>query len=465
MPRILVVDDERSMREFLQILLEGEGYEVFTAGDVQEGILVGGQQEPDLVYSDLKLPDGSGMEVLRWFKEHKPETQVIMMTAFGTTENAVEAMRLGAYDYQVKPVKVDEIRAITQKALEKVHLIRDNQQLTAQLKGRFGFSGILGKSKRMQEVTALIEKVAPSKTNVLVEGESGTGKELVARAVHEGSSRAGGPFVAVNCGAIPETLIEAELFGHVPGAFTGASKARRGLFEMAEGGTLFLDEIGELPVSMQVKLLRVLQERSLRRVGDERERKVDVRIVAATNRDLQELTKSGDFREDLFYRLNVVRVRVPPLRERREDIPLLVQAFVRNFGQDAEKPIEGISDEAVRVLTSYSFPGNVRELENYIERAVALCSGPIIEVEDLPEEVRDGGPGPLNDLLAFPETGVDLEHTLQELERYFIHEALERVGGVKTRAAELLGLSFRSFRYRLQKLGLSDQEESETRTA
>lgn len=453
------------MREFLQILLEGEGYEVFTAGDVQEGILVGGQQEPDLVYSDLKLPDGSGMEVLRWFKEHKPETQVIMMTAFGTTENAVEAMRLGAYDYQVKPVKVDEIRAITQKALEKVHLIRDNQQLTAQLKGRFGFSGILGKSKRMQEVTALIEKVAPSKTNVLVEGESGTGKELVARAVHEGSSRAGGPFVAVNCGAIPETLIEAELFGHVPGAFTGASKARRGLFEMAEGGTLFLDEIGELPVSMQVKLLRVLQERSLRRVGDERERKVDVRIVAATNRDLQELTKSGDFREDLFYRLNVVRVRVPPLRERREDIPLLVQAFVRNFGQDAEKPIEGISDEAVRVLTSYSFPGNVRELENYIERAVALCSGPIIEVEDLPEEVRDGGPGPLNDLLAFPETGVDLEHTLQELERYFIHEALERVGGVKTRAAELLGLSFRSFRYRLQKLGLSDQEESETRTA
>lgn len=449
------------MREFLQILLEGEGHEVATAQDVEEALALSAQFEPELVFTDLKLPDGSGMDLLRWLSEHRPEAQTIMMTAFGTTENAVEAMRLGAYDYQVKPVKIDEIRAITQKALEKVHLIRDNQQLSAQLKGRFGLSRILGQSERMQEVTALIEKVAPSKTNVLVEGESGTGKELVARAIHEGSPRARGPFVAVNCGAIPETLIEAELFGHVPGAFTGATKARRGLFEQADGGTLLLDEIGELPQAMQVKLLRVLQERSLRRVGEERERKIDVRIVAATNRDLQERVAEGEFREDLFYRLNVVRVRVPPLRERTGDIPILTRAFIKAHSAESDKVIEGISDEAMLALARYRFPGNVRELENYVERAVALASGPIIELYDLPEEVQRGSAPSSDDLMGFPDGGLDLEETLQRIERRFINEALERSGGVKTRAAQLLGLSFRSFRYRLQKLGLSDGDDDE----
>jgi two-component system response regulator PilR (NtrC family) len=461
--RILVVDDERSMREFLQILLEAEGYDCCVAADVQEAITLARQESPELVFSDLKLPGGSGMDVLRWLRENLPETQVIMMTAFGSTENAVEAMRLGAYDYQVKPVKVDEIRALTQKALEKVTLLRDNRELSAALQNRFGLTQIIGKSGRMTEVVALIERVATSRTNVLVEGESGTGKELVARRIHEGSPRARGPFVAVNCGAIPETLIEAELFGHVAGAFTGAQRARRGLFEAANSGTLLLDEISELPHHMQVKLLRVLQERSIRRVGDERERSVDVRIVAATNKDLQDEVKKNRFREDLFYRLNVVRIRVPPLRERVEDIPLLAKFFVRTYANESGKPINGIADDAMRTLCSFRFPGNVRELENYIERAVALCRSEQIEVDDLPAEIRERPTNASDDLLAFPETGVALESVLQEIEKRFIAAALDRADGVKTRAAELLGLSFRSFRYRLQKLGMPVGDEPDDR--
>ncbi len=448
------------MREFLQILLEGEGHQVETAGDLEEAVLACQTDTPDLVYTDLKLPGASGMDLLRYLREQYSETQVIMMTAFGSADTAVEAMRLGAYDYQVKPVKVDEIRVLTAKALEKLNLIRDNKQLSAQLRGRFGLSRFVGASAKMAEVVELIERVAPSRTNVLIEGESGTGKELVARSVHEGSSRAQGPFVAINCGAIPETLIEAELFGHVAGAFTGAGRSRRGLFEAAHGGTIFLDEIGELPQQMQVRLLRVVQERTVRRVGDDREKPVDARIVAATNRDLQEQVKLGNFREDLFYRLNVVRIRVPPLRERAEDIPPLTHAFMERFCKDLQAEVRGIAHDAMQALTAYPFPGNVRELENYIERAVTLARGETITIEDLPEEVRNAAGKPMPDLLAFPDSGIHLEKTLEAIERRFMKQALERTNGVKMRAAQMLGLSFRSFRYRLSKLEETSDDPS-----
>ncbi len=450
------------MRDFLKILLECAGHRVSCAADVRSAIELLRREPPDLVFSDLKLPDGTGMDVLRWVGEHSSDTQVIMMTAYGTTDNAVEAMRLGAYDYQTKPFKVDEVRALVQKALEKVALIRDNFALRAELKTRRGAGRLLGHSVRLLEVLTLIEKVAPAKVSVLIEGESGTGKELVARAIHEASLRAAQPFVAVNCGAIPETLIESELFGHAAGAFTGAAKARAGLFEAAEGGTLFLDEVSSVPPAMQVKLLRALQERSVRRVGEAAERPVDVRLVAASNQCLQDLVHAGSFREDLFYRLNVVRIAVPPLRERAEDIPVLARAFLSKVAQDLSKPVADISSEALRVLAAYEFPGNVRELENYMERAVALANGPLIGVGDLPPELRGKAGVALHDLLAFPDQGIALEEVLQALEKHFLDEALRRAAGVKTKAAELLGLSFRSLRYRLHKLGFADASDTES---
>ena len=462
MAQIVVVDDERSMREFLQILLEREGHQVTVAGDVAGALAAlssGGL--PDLVFSDLKLPDGSGMQVLKWVGDNCPGTQVIMMTAYATAENAVEAMRLGAYDYQMKPFKVSEVRALTQKALEKVALIRDNAVLRAQLRRRQGTGRLLGRSPAMLEVIGVIEKVAPGRTSVLIEGESGTGKELVARAIHEASPRADAPFVAVNCGAIPEALIEAELFGHAAGAFTGAVRARAGLFEAADGGTLLLDEVSSLPAPMQVKLLRALQERRVRRVGEEHERPVDARILAATNQSLQDLVRAGRFREDLFYRLNVVYLRVPPLRERAEDIPLLARAFIVKHEDESGKKLEGIAPDAMAALVRYSFPGNVRELENYMERALALATGPLVRLSDLPPEVRDSAPPAPGGLPVFPDEGIALEVVLTDVERRLIEEALRRSGGKKTRAAELLGLSFRSLRYRMQKLGFGDTGEDE----
>jgi two-component system, NtrC family, response regulator PilR len=455
--QIVVVDDERSMREMLQLLLQRDGHVVDVVSDVKGALALLGRESVDLVFTDLKLPDGSGMEVLTWMRTNRPEAQVIMMTAFATTENAVQAMRLGAYDYQLKPFKIDELQALTHKALEKAQLIRDNQSLRAQLKTRSGASRLIGTSAKMGAVLSLIEKVAPSRSNVLVEGESGTGKELVARAVHDASPRSEAPFVAINCAAIPASLIEAELFGHAAGAFTGAGKARPGLFEAAHGGTIFLDEIGEVPQAMQAKLLRAIQERVVRRIGEEGERQIDVRIIAATNKRLADLVKDGGFREDLFYRLNVVRIEVPPLRERTDDIPLLARAFVQKHAAELKKPLEGIAPDAQRALAGYPFPGNVRELENFIERAVALASGELIHVHDLPEEVQATQGPPVGDLLAFPEEGVAIEERLVAIERVFIDEALRRANGVKTKAAEMLGLSFRSLRYRLQKLGLAQE--------
>lgn len=449
------------MREFLQILMEGEGHEVELAADYAQAQESCRDSQFDLVITDLKLPDGSGLDVLKAVKETQVDAQTIMLTAFATTETAVEAMRLGAYDYQIKPVKVDELSALSSKALEKVQLVRENRELSLELNQRITTDRILGQSSATRALIKMISKIAPTKSTVLIEGESGTGKELVSRAVHDASTRKDGPFIAINCGAIPESLIEAELFGHVAGAYTGASKARDGLFEAANGGTLLLDEIGELPLSMQVKLLRVLQERRVRRVGDDKERDVDIRLLASTNRDLEEMVEKGTFREDLFYRLNVVRLRVAPLRERAEDIPMLARGFVAKYASDAEKPISGVAPDAMAILCRYTFPGNVRELENSIERAVALAAEEFIQREDLPEKILQKSGESSEDPLEFMEEGVNLEGRLQQIELRFIMEAMRRTGGVKKRAAELLGLSFRSFRYRLQKLNMGDDIEND----
>ena len=459
--KILIIDDELSMREFLQILLQNEGYDVVTAADVKSGIEACGHDYFDLVITDLKLPDGSGLEVLSWVSEHQADTQVILLTAYASTQNAVEAMRLGAYDYQIKPVKVDEIRALSEKALEKVRLLRENRQLSAKLREKKQPSRFSARSPRMERVMTMVEKVADATTSVLIEGESGTGKELVARTIHESSSRSGRQFVPVNCGAIPESLIESELFGHKVGAFTGASKDRGGLFEAAHGGTLLLDEIGELPLTVQVKLLRVLQERSVRRVGEDRERPIDVRILAATNRDLEKMVEDGTFREDLYYRLNVVKIKVPPLRERIEDIPVLVKTFVMKYAQELGKDIQDLSREAMDALCRYGFPGNVRELENYIQRAVTLASGKVIGLDDLPEQVCSRERASLEDLLYFPDEGLSLDERLRDLEIRYMEESLRRCKGVKKHAAKLLGLSFRSFRYRLQKAGVAELEDTQ----
>ena len=449
------------MREFLQILMEGEGHEVELAATCGEAERACARHQFDLVITDLKLPDGSGLDVLKAVKEHQVDAQTIMLTAFATTETAVEAMRLGAYDYQIKPVKVDELSALSAKALEKVELVRENRELSLELHQRMTTDRILGQSSATRALVKMIAKVAPTRSNILIQGESGTGKELVSRALHDASDRKNGPFVAINCGAIPESLIEAELFGHVAGAYTGAAKARDGLFIAADGGTLLLDEIGELPLSMQVKLLRVLQERRIRRVGDDKEREVDIRLIASTNRDLEQMVEENTFREDLFYRLNVVRLQVAPLRERVEDIPLLARAFVAKYARDAHKEVNGVTPDAMASLCRYGFPGNVRELENCIERAVALAAEELIQLEDLPDNIVEKSKGTAESPLEFMEEGVNLEGRLKEIELGFIMEAMRRTGGVKKRAAELLGLSFRSFRYRLQKLNIGDESESD----
>ena len=459
MAKLLIVDDELSMREFLQILMEGEGHEVDLAANYSEAEQACTTHQFDLVITDLNLPDGSGLDVLKAVKEHQVDAQTIMLTAFATAETAVEAMRLGAYDYQIKPVKVDELSALSAKALEKVALVRENRELSLELNQRITTDRILGQSSATRALVKMIAKVAPTRSNILIQGESGTGKELVSRAVHDASGCKSGPFVAINCGAIPESLIEAELFGHVAGAYTGAAKARDGLFVAAHGGTLLLDEIAELPLSMQVKLLRALQERRIRRVGDDKERSVDIRLIASTNRDLEQMVEEGTFREDLFYRLNVVRLQVSPLRDRAEDIPLLARAFVAKYAQEAEKKVSGVAPDAMASLCRYNFPGNVRELENTIERAVALAAEEMIQLEDLPENIVNQSAKSSASPLEFMEEGVNLEGRLKEIELSFIMEAMRRTGGVKKRAAELLGLSFRSFRYRLQKLDMGDESD------
>jgi two-component system response regulator PilR (NtrC family) len=455
--RILIVDDELSMREFLAILLEREGYFVDTAASAELAIaqLVPGNF--DLVISDVNMPGLSGFDVLDHVTRQCVDTSVLLVTAYSTTEKAVEAMKLGAYDYIAKPFKVEEIKVLVKNALEKKALQRENERLRQEVTARHSFSGIIGKSKVMQEVYRLIEKVSASAASVIVRGESGTGKELVARAIHYAGQRKSAPFVAINCSAIPETLMESELFGYRRGAFTGAAQDRAGLFEQANGGTLFLDEIGELSLNLQAKLLRVLQEREVRRVGAADVVRVDVRVVAASNRDLEQLAKAGAFREDLYFRLNVIEVFLPPLRDRVEDIPLLIEHFYRRYAGEGAWGPEVVTPEALQVLLEYPYPGNVRELENSIERAVVL-GGRVIDLGTLPPAMRQrqhSVAASSGDLV--PATGVQLEQLLDTLERQYLEAALTRAQGVKKQAAALLGLTFRSFRYRLAKFGMDDE--------
>ena len=384
--RILVVDDERSMQEFLEICFRGQGYDVATAGDVDTALALIDADDYDVVLSDLQMSGRSGLDLLHAVRETSPETAVILITAFATTETAIAAMKEGAYDYVTKPFKVDELRLVVEKALEKKLLSRENRRLRSELQSQLRQRDLIGTSAAMHRVYELVSQVAETRTNVLISGESGTGKELVARAIHARSDRRDRPFVAINCGAIPENLLESELFGHVKGAFTGAVSGKEGLFETADGGTLLLDEVGELPASLQVKLLRVLQERTIRRVGGTSDRRVDVRILAATNRRLEQEVAGGRFREDLYYRLNVIQIALPPLRERREDIPLLVQHFVEKYARELGKPIRGVGAAAAERLLAYPYPGNVRELENAIERAVALSRDGEIGPDALPPQ-------------------------------------------------------------------------------
>jgi len=454
--RILVVDDEISMREFLGILMEREGYRVDLADSAEAAVSLLQSANYDLVISDVKMPGMDGIALLAHVKNIAPDTAVIMVTAFSTAEHAVEAMKLGAYDYIAKPFNVEEIRIIVRNALDRRTLAKENLRLREEVRERYDFSGLIGKSKKMREVYTLIEKVAGSLANVLIFGESGTGKELAAKAIHYNSTRKNKTFVAVNCGAIPDTLIESELFGHQKGAFTGAVSDRPGLFEQAEGGTLFLDEIGEVPLQLQAKLLRVIQEREFRRVGGGESFKTDVRLVAASNRELEDQVREGTFREDLFYRLNVVQVRMPSLRERPEDIPLLVEHFLKKFSGSAPET-EMITPAALKLLMAYPFPGNVRELENLVERCVVLGDR-VIDRECLPPQVANfQNPSPACGDFVIPDEGMNLEAYLDGIEKRLLLQALERSGGVKKRAAELLGLSFRSIRYRLAKFGMDEE--------
>ena len=393
-----------------------------------------------------------GLAVLRAAKEHSPQTVVLVITAFASTETAVEAMKLGAYDYITKPFKMDEVKLTIANALERKRLQDENQALKRQLRRERGFENFVGRNPQMLDIFDTIRKTADSLSTVLITGESGTGKELVARALHEESSRRSGPFVSVNCGAIPETLMESEFFGHLKGAFTGAVASTTGLFSAASGGTLFLDEITEVPQSVQVKLLRAIQEREVRRVGDTRDVKVDVRLIAASNRDVAKAVAEGMLREDLFYRLNVIPIHIPPLRERTEDIPLLAAHFIKKIAAELGKSVRGVTPEALAILESYHWPGNIRELENVIERALVLGSGEMLDTDALPADVRR--PRDVQDVpVEIPESGLDLQATLDQIEQRYIQMALARTGGVQTRAAELLRVSFRQLRYKLQKYG------------
>ena len=461
------------MREFLGICLRRAGHEVAVAQTGGEALDHLRAQPVDIVVSDLKMPgvlDGLGL--LQAIKSGSIrrvaiagaspvaiDPEVILVTAFATTDTAIAAMKQGAYDYLTKPFQIDEINAVIGRALEKRALVEDNLALRDQLAGRARLAQLLGKSRAMQKVFEMITKIHSVKTSVLITGESGTGKELVARALHSEVSRAKAPFVAVNCGAIPEELMESELFGHKRGSFTGAVADTIGMFQEANGGTLFLDEIGELSLALQVKLLRALQERKVKQVGSTDEFEIDVRVIAATNRDLEAEVARGAFRPDLYYRLNVIELRLPPLRHRREDIPLLAEHFLRRFSAEHRRTSR-LSTEAMRRLESYEFPGNVRELENIIERAVALSSSSLIGVSDLPEVKAQKivtTPPPA----VLPAEGVDLDQLVSDYERQWVLRALEQTGGVRKRAALLLGISFRSLRYRLEKLGIDKGDDEE----
>jgi two-component system, NtrC family, response regulator PilR len=454
-PRILVVDDERSLREMLSIVLGREGYDVTTAEDVGSALELIRRGPPlDLLISDLRMPDGSGVDVLRALKERSPGAVGLLLTAFASADTAVEAMRLGAVDYLTKPFDVADLKQRVARYLETKRL-SENQ--VAPTEGRKGQGFVLaGRSRQILDVISLVARVARTDASVLITGESGTGKEWTAREIHQQSVRQTQPFVAVNCGAFTESILESELFGHMKGSFTGAVDTKKGLLESADRGTLFLDEVGETSLGMQVKLLRVLQERRFRRVGGTQELEADVRFIAATNRNLDEMVRANTFREDFFFRINVISVRLPALRERAEDIPILAEQFLRRFAERMGRPVQSIAAETMRLLVSYRWPGNVRELENVMERGVALEQSAELMPESLPPHLSGAPAAPAGAPVvdAIPSSGFNLETHLQQIERMHLERALRQAGGVQVKAADLLGITFRQFRYLAKKYQL-----------
>jgi DNA-binding NtrC family response regulator len=447
--RILVVDDEPVQRELISGFLKKQGFEVIAAESAERALELFRQDTFDLVLTDQKMANMSGLELLQAVHVINPETPVIVITAFGTVEAAVTALKQGAIDYLTKPLNLDELLFRIRHVSDRYRIINENRELREALQERHRIEGIIGESGQMLEVLSLVRRVAPSEATVLIRGESGTGKELIANAIHFGSPRARGPLVKVNCAALPETLLESELFGHEKGAFTGALTSRQGRFELANNGTIFLDEIGDLPLHLQAKLLRVIQEREYERVGSSHSVKVNVRILTASHRPLEALIKAGQLREDLYYRLNVVSILIPPLRERRADLTLLIDHFLRRFAEKNHKTIRGLTREARDILLRYDYPGNVRELENLIERAVVLTRDDVIGSGDLPLTVQEAE--------AVDEQGTNLTVTVEAVERRMIRDALARSDGIQTRAAELLGISERALRYKLVKYGFREE--------
>ncbi len=446
-PSILLIDDDDSLRRVMEFSLTEAGHKVVAAASGEEGLHLFEKNSFDAVITDITMPGLNGMDVLARVHAHDAGLPVIMITAYGTIESAVQAMKEGAFDYITKPFNRDELRLTLDRALRLRRLEKENVELRAEVIDRYRFESIIGSSDKIKEVLDLAGRVSASDATVLITGERGTGKELLAKGIHFNSSRSGGPFVAVNCAAIPETLIESELFGHVKGAFTGAVKDKEGKFELADGGTVLLDEIGDLRVDLQAKILRVLQERTVDRVGGTKPIPVDVRVVASTNRDLEQAIKEGKFRDDLYDRINVVAIRMPPLRERKEDISLLVKHFLNKFNRNAEV---GLTEEALGALQSYGWPGNVRELESVIERASVLKRGNSITLEDLPDKLKREKGGIESIILNLPDEGVALE----DLEKSLIIKALEKHKGNQTRAAEYLGITRPTLIYRMEKYGL-----------
>jgi len=454
MAKILVVDDDQGMRDYLEIMLTREGYNVTTAPGGREAISNCKKKKFDLVITDLKMPKIGGIDILKAIKEHSPETMVILITGYASGETAVEAMKEGAYDYLEKNFTVDDLKFTIQDALSKKGVKEEDARFIKGIENAVSFENMIGKSKEILKVYSLVKKVADTPANVLILGESGTGKELVARAIHQNSSRNNQPFVIINCGGVPENLLESEFFGYMKGSFSGAYSDKPGLFEVAHGGTIFLDEIGELYPFLQVKLLRVVQEKTFRRLGGAEDITVDVRIISATNQNLQEKVKTGEFREDLFYRLNVIPITLPPLRKRKEDIPALAEYFIQKYATEFGKEVKKISPYALQLIMEYPFPGNVRELENIIERSVALETGNIILPENLiisEEEQEDLSSFSDSD---FGEGGINLNEEIRRIERQLIEKALKKSNNSKTKAARYLNVSYDSLLYRIEKLGI-----------
>jgi len=455
MSLILVIDDEKSMRDFLAIMLKKEGYQVHLAENGKTALNTINKNVYDVVISDIRLPDIDGIEILKQCKKISPETDFILITAYASTETAVEAVKMGASDYIYKPFDIDEMKIILNRCISKKMLERENVFLKKTVERQLQFENIIGQGPRMQNIFDLIRKISNTSTTILITGESGTGKELVAKAIHYNSLRKDHSFVSINCAAMPESLLESELFGHVKGAFTGAIQNKKGLFEVADKGTLLLDEIGETSLGMQVKLLRALQERSIRPVGGTGETAIDVRVIAATNQDLQKAVQEGRFREDLFYRVNVIPIKIPPLRERSEDIHFLAEHFVKKYSQEMGRPTLRISADAMKHLENYDWPGNVRELENAMERAIALETSDVIRPESLPEKISHLPQRHETDVFHIPENGIDLEGHIEQIRKEILIEALRRNNGVQKDAAQFVGMSFRSFRYYAKKYRLT----------